>query len=101
MCHSEQILEAHSTKQQLYGHLSSITKTIQERYTRYAGLSEKSEDKFISDNLLWLTSKNSYSPAQCIHWMLFKRSTKSDTQLGQIARERERERERESKEPLL
>ena len=41
----------HSKKQQLYGHLPTITKTIQARQTRYAGHCWRSEDELISDIL--------------------------------------------------
>ena len=43
----------HPTKHQLYGHLPSITKTIQVRWTRYAGHCWRRRDKLISDVLLW------------------------------------------------
>ena len=43
----------HSTKQQLYGHLPPITKTIQIRRTRHAGHCWRSRDELISDVLLW------------------------------------------------
>ena len=43
----------HSTKQQLYGHLPPITKTIQIRLTRHAGHCWRSRDELISDVLLW------------------------------------------------
>ena len=46
----------HPTKQQLYGHLPSITKTIQVRRTRHAGHCWRSGDKLISDVLLWTPS---------------------------------------------
>ena len=42
----------HSTKQQLYGHLPPITKTIQVRRTRCAGCCRRSKDELISDILL-------------------------------------------------
>ena len=41
------------TKQQLYGHLPPITKTIKVRRTRHAGHCWRSKDKLISDVLLW------------------------------------------------
>ena len=44
------------TKQQLYGHLPPITKTIQVRWTRHMGHCWRSRDKFISDILLWTHS---------------------------------------------
>ena len=43
----------HPTRQQLYGHLSPITKTIQVRRTRHAGHCWRSRDELISDVLLW------------------------------------------------
>ena len=43
----------HPTKHQLYGHLPSITKTIQARRTRRAGHRWRSRDELISDVLLW------------------------------------------------
>ena len=42
----------HPTRHQLYGHLPSITKTIQVRRTRHAGHCCKSWDELISDELL-------------------------------------------------
>ena len=41
----------HPTKQQLYGHLQLITKTIQVKRTRYAGYCWRSRDELISDLL--------------------------------------------------
>ena len=46
----------HPTKQQLYGHLPPITKTIKVRQTRHAGHCWRSRDKLISDVLLWTPS---------------------------------------------
>ena len=46
----------HPTKQQLYGHLPPITKTIQIRRTRHAGHCWRSKDELISDVLLWTPS---------------------------------------------
>ena len=43
----------HPTKHQLYGHLPLITKTIQVRRNRYAGLCWRSRDELIRDVLLW------------------------------------------------
>ena len=43
----------HPTRHQLYGHLPSITKTIQVRRTRHAGHCWRSRDKLIRDVLLW------------------------------------------------
>ena len=44
----------HPTKQQLYGHLPPISKTIQIRWTRHAGHYWRSKDELIS-NILWWT----------------------------------------------
>ena len=43
----------HPTKQQLYGHLPPISKTIQIRQTRPAGHCWRSKDELKSDVLLW------------------------------------------------
>ena len=43
----------HLTRHQLYGHLPSITKTIQVWRTRHAGHCWRSRDELISDLLLW------------------------------------------------
>ena len=43
----------HPTRHQLYGHLPSITKTIQVRRTRHAGHCWRNKDELISDVLLW------------------------------------------------
>ena len=46
----------HPTKQQLYGHLPPIMKTIKIRWTRHAGYCWRSRDELISDVLLWTPS---------------------------------------------
>ena len=46
----------HPIKQQLYSHLPPITKTIQVRQTRHAGLCWRSRNGLISDVLLWTLS---------------------------------------------
>ena len=46
----------HLKRQQLNGHLSPLTKTIQVRRTRLAGHYRKSRDELISDVLLWTPS---------------------------------------------
>ena len=46
----------HPTKQQLYGHLPPITKTIKIRWTRHVGHCWRSRDEHISDVLLWTPS---------------------------------------------
>ena len=42
-----------STKQQVYGHLPPITRTIKIRRTRHAGRCWRSKDEFISYIILW------------------------------------------------
>ena len=44
---------SHTTKQQLYGNLPPITKTIQVRRTRHAGHCWRSRDQLMNDVLLW------------------------------------------------
>ena len=46
----------HPTKQQLYGHLPPIMKTIQVRQTKHVGYCWKSKDVLISDILMWTPS---------------------------------------------
>ena len=46
----------HPTKQQLYGHLLFITKTIKIRWTRHAGHCWRSRDELISNVLQWTPS---------------------------------------------
>ena len=45
--------QQHPTKHQLYGHLPPITKTIQVRRTRHAGLCWRTRNDLISNVLLW------------------------------------------------
>ena len=47
----------HPTKQQLYGHLPPIMKTIQVKWTRHMGHCWRSRDKLISGILLWTPAK--------------------------------------------
>ena len=46
----------HSTKQQLYSYLPSITKSLQVRWTRYVGHCWSNEDELIRDMLRWTPS---------------------------------------------
>ena len=46
----------HPTKQQLYGHLPPITKTIKIRRSKYAGHCWRGRDELISNVLLWTPS---------------------------------------------
>ena len=67
----------HPTKQQLYGHLPSITKTIKIRRTKHAGHCWRSRDELISDVLLCFTrtskgrttSLNLHTAALCLYRM--------------------------------
>ena len=52
----EQVLAATPHKNQLYGHLPPITKTIQVRRTRHEGHYWRSRDELLSDVLLWTPS---------------------------------------------
>ena len=54
----------HPTKQQLYGHLPPISKTIQIRQKRHAGHYWKSKKEFISAILLWTPSHRHTSVGQ-------------------------------------
>ena len=45
--------QQHPTRRQLYGHLPTITKTIQARRTRHAGHCWRSKDEIVSDVVLW------------------------------------------------
>ena len=47
----------HTTKQQLYGHLPSITKTIKVRRSRHAGHCWRSWDELMSGVFLWTPSR--------------------------------------------
>ena len=46
----------HTTKQQLYSHLPSVTKTIQIRRTRHTGHCRRSRNELISEVLQWTPS---------------------------------------------
>ena len=50
------IWRQYPTKQQLYGNLPPITKTIKIRRTRHMGHCWRSRDEFVSDVLLWTPS---------------------------------------------
>ena len=54
----------HPKKQQLYGHLPPITKTIKIRRTRHSGHCWGSRDELISDVLLWIPS---HGRAKAVH----------------------------------
>ena len=52
----EQSWRQHPTKQELYGHLPLITRTIQVRRPRHAWPCWKSKNELINDILLWISS---------------------------------------------
>ena len=52
----EKSWKQHPTRQQLYGHLIPISKTIQIRQTRHAGHCWRSKDELISNVLRWTLS---------------------------------------------
>ena len=59
-------------KQQLNSHLSLISLTIQERWTRYARHCKKSMSEYLSDSYTWIyqcwqTSKNLHPSVLCGH----------------------------------
>ena len=53
----------YSTKQQLYGPLPFITKTIQVRRTRHTGHCWRSKNELVSDITLWWTSSHWWEKA--------------------------------------
>ena len=56
----------HSTKQQLYGHLPPIMKTIQIRWTRHVEHCRRNKDKLVSDVLLWSPSHRGAKVGQLV-----------------------------------
>ena len=55
----------HSTKQQLYSHLTLISQTIQVRWARIAGHYERSKDELISDILQWIPTQGHTANIRC------------------------------------
>ena len=90
----------HPTKQQLYGHLTLITKTIKIRRTRHAGHCWRSKDELISDLLLLIPSHgraNAGQPTRTYKQQLFTntgcsfwRLVGSNGRLGGVVREGQR-----------
>ena len=79
----------HPTKQQLYGHLPLVTKTIKVRRTGHAGHYRRSKDELLSDVFLWTPSQGRvkarrpartyiHTAALCRYWMLPGRPAKSN-----------------------
>ena len=84
----------HLTKQQLYGHLPLISKTIQVRQTRHVGHCWRSKDELISDVLLWTPSHG--RPAKTYLPQLYADTRYSLEDLpGAMNDRNERKRERE------
>ena len=87
----------HPTKQQLYGHLRPITKTIQVRQTRHTGHCWRSRDELISDVLLWTPSHGRAKagrPARTYIQQLCEDMGCSPEDLPEAMNDRERWRER-------
>ena len=87
----------HPSKQQLYGHLPPITKTIQIRRTRHVGHCCRSRDELISDVLLWTPSHGRAKvgrPAQTNIQQLCEDTGCSPEDLPKAMNDRERWRER-------
>ena len=89
------MLQQHPTRHQLYGHLPSITKTIQVRRTRHAGHSWRSRDELISDVLLWTpTYGRAGRPARTYIQQLCEDTGCSPEDLPEAMNDREKWRER-------
>ena len=89
----------HHTKQQLYGHLPPITKTIQIRWTRHAGHCWRSKGDLISNLLLRTPSHGEAKaewPAQTYIQQLCEEMGCSPEDLPEAMNNRERWRERVS-----
>ena len=87
----------HPTKQQLYGLLPPITKTIQVRWTRHAGHCYRSREELISDVLLWTPSHGqakSGEPARTYIQQLFADTVCSSEDLPEAMNDTEVCRER-------
>ena len=87
----------HPTKQQVYGHLPPIMKTIQVRRTRHAGLCWRSRDELISDVLLWTPTYGraiAERPTQTYTQQLCEDTECSPEDLPEAMNDREKWRER-------
>ena len=87
----------HPTKQQLYGHLPAITKTIKVRRTRHAGHCRRSWDELISDILLWNASHGRAKagrPVRTYIQQLGEDTGSSPEDLPEAMNDREERRER-------
>ena len=87
----------HPTKDQLYGHLHPITKSIQVRRTRHAGYCWRSRDELLSDVLLWTPTygqAKARRPAQTYIQQLCEDTGCSPEDLPEAMNDREKWRER-------
>ena len=87
----------HPTKQQLYGHLPPITKTIKIRRTRHAGHCWRSRDGLLSDFLQWTPSRSraiAGRPARTYMQQLCEDTECSPEDLPEAMNDREEWRER-------
>ena len=87
----------HSTKQQLYGHLPPIMKTIRVRWTRHAGHCWRSMNKLISHVLQWAPSHGRVKagqPARTYIQQLCEDTGRSPEDLPDAMNDRERWQER-------
>ena len=87
----------HPRKQQLYGHLPPISKSIQIKRTRHAGHCWSSRDELISDVLLWTPSHGQAKaewPARTYIQQLWEDMGCTPEDLPEAMNDRERWRER-------
>ena len=87
----------HSTRHELEGHLSPITKTIQARRTRHAGHCWRSRDELISDVLLWTPTygrAKAERPARTYMQQLCEDTGCSPEDQPEVINDREKQRER-------
>ena len=87
----------HPTRQQLYGLLPPITKTIQVRQTRHAGHCWRSKDELIRDVLLWTPAYGQAKagrPARTYIQQLCEDTGCSPEDLPEAMNDREKWRER-------
>ena len=87
----------HPTRQQLYGHLPPITKTIPVRRTRHAGHCWRSKDELVIDVLLWTPTygcAKAGRPARTYIQQLCEATGCNPEDLPEVMNDREKWRER-------